>query len=734
MPTAVATDRRELHVALIGNPNSGKSSLFNALAGMHARVGNYPGVTVEKKIGRVRWHGQAVSLIDLPGTYSLAAKSLDEMVAVDVLLGRRSDVERLDVIVCIVDASHLNRHLYLLSQLLDLAVPVVLVLNMWDVAERCGHSIDVAMLSERLGVPVVASQAHRRIGIEQVRQAIVESANRDPAPAPRVFPEAFSREADRLAETLAGYGIAEAPLLMRERLLLESGGTREQQLVVQAGSQLADDLAAARQRIEDAGHAISSLEVTCRYEWVRGVLTGCVTQPPEPKISLTDRIDRVLTHRIGGFVILVAVMLAIFQALYTWAAPLMTWCEAGPEWLAGIVESSLAPGSLRSLIVDGVLAGVGAVLVFLPQIAMLFLFIAILEDCGYMARAAYMMDRLMAPLGLSGHSFLPLMSSFACAVPGIMATRVIGSHRERMVTILIAPLMSCSARLPVYLLLISAFVPQERYLGGWVSLQGLVLFAMSSLRLVIAVPVAWILRRSVFPGASAGFLMELPEYKVPTARLVLHRVYDRSKAFALRAGTLIFATTILVWAAGYFPGDHAELNAIESQIAELASGGTDDAPELTALRDERNRQSAALLRGSLLGRAGQAIEPVVKPLGWDWKIGVGVLASFPAREVIISTMGTIYSLGGDVDEESVGLAAAVKEAEWPDGRPVYNIPVALSLMVFFALCAQCASTLMIIWRETNSWRWPLVCFAYMTGLGYIGALLTYQIGMLMTGA
>jgi ferrous iron transport protein B len=448
---------------------------------------------------------------------------------------------------------------------------------------------------------------------------------------------------------------------------------------------------------------------------------------------LTDRIDAVLTHRAAGLLIFALLMFIVFQALYTWAEPLMGACEAAQGAAAEWVASIIPPGPLQSLLCDGIIAGVGGVLIFLPQIILLFLFIAILEDCGYMARAAYMMDRVMAPLGLSGKSFLPLMSSFACAVPGIMATRVIDNTRERMVTILIAPLMSCSARLPVYLLLIAAFIPATGYLGGLVSLQGLVLFAMSSLGLIVAIPVAWLLKRFVFTTGESTFLMELPDYKLPSLRVVLYRVYERAIAFVTRAGTLIFATTILVWAAGYFPADRSELQRVEAQIAAAEppeiTEEFEPSPELQALYDQRNTINADLMRRSFLGRAGQAIEPIVRPLGWDWRIGVGVLASFPAREVIIATLGTIYSLGGDVDEESTGLQDALKQSRWPDGRLVYNVPVALSLMVFFALCAQCASTLMIIRRETNSWRWPVVCFAYMTALAYVAALIVYQVGM-----
>jgi ferrous iron transport protein B len=343
------------------------------------------------------------------------------------------------------------------------------------------------------------------------------------------------------------------------------------------------------------------------------------------------------------------------------------------------------------------------------------------------------MDKLMTKVGLNGKSFVPLMSSFACAIPGIMATRTIENRRDRMVTILVAPLMSCSARLPVYVLLIGAFIPATRYLGGWVGLHGLVLFAMSSLGLVVAIPVAWLLKKTWFKGETPPFVMELPSYKWPSPRIVIHRVYDRGKSFITRAGTLIFATTILVWAAGYFPGDHTELDRITAQIEQLESeSGADGPPEskVDPLHRRRNELSGQLIASSVLGRVGHAIEPAVKPLGWDWKIGVGAIASFPAREVIIASLGTIYSLGGDVNEEDAGLQAAMRESKWPDGRPVYNIPVALSIMVFFALCAQCAATLMVMRRETNSWRWPLFAFVYMTTLAYVGALITYQVGML----
>jgi ferrous iron transport protein B len=383
-------------------------------------------------------------------------------------------------------------------------------------------------------------------------------------------------------------------------------------------------------------------------------------------------------------------------------------------------------------VVDGVVSGVGGVLVFLPQIVFLFLFIAVLEDCGYMARAAFLMDRLMSKLGLSGKSFIPLMSSFACAIPGVMATRVIENRRDRMVTILIAPLMSCSARLPVYLLLIWAFVPAEAYLGGWVSLQGLVLLAMSSVGALVAVPCAWLLKKTFFRGETPPFVMELPSYKLPSPRVVLHRAYDRGKAFVTRAGTLIFATSIVVWAAGYFPADHSERDGIIRQIEDYKAKPDDDSErtEIAKLTERRDQLGSRLIEQSFLGKIGHAIEPAVRPLGWDWRIGVGAIASFPAREVIIATLGTIYSLGNEVEENDKGLISSLQNATDEEGKKVYSLPVALSIMVFFALCAQCAGTLMTIKRETNTWIWPAFTFAYMTALAYVGALLTYQIGRL----
>jgi ferrous iron transport protein B len=515
-----------------------------------------------------------------------------------------------------------------------------------------------------------------------------------------------------------------------QRLLLDVGGAHSSELSqVPKLSELGQRLARSRQKLQEHGQKVPAIETKVRYGWIRNQLEGIYQRLEQGRDTLSDRIDRWLTHRVWGLVFFALMMFAIYQAI-THGADLVAGQidESLIPFFVTQVESVLEPGMLRSLITDGVIAGVGSVIVFLPIILLLFFFIAILEDCGYMARAAFVMDKVMSYLGLSGKSFLPLMSSFACAVPGIMATRVIESWRDRMVTILIAPLMSCSARLPVYMLMITAFVPSTTGLGGWIGLQGVVLFLMSSLGLIVAIPVAWLLKRFWFQGEPSAFVMELPSYKLPSLRVVFFRVWERAQAFIGRAGSLIFCTAVLVWAAGYFPGDHTRQHELTGQI-EAWQGDQAD-PQLQELEQERRQLSGRLIESSLLGRVGKAIEPAVKPLGWDWRIGVGVLASFPAREVIIATLGTIYSLGGEVGEDDPGLQAALHASRWPDGRPVFNLPVALSIMVFFALCAQCAATLMVIRRETNSWRWPVFTFGYMTLLAYLAALATYQVGSL----
>lgn len=724
---------KTIRVAIVGNPNTGKSTLFTALAGVRQRVGNYPGVTVEKKTGTLRHDGHVFELIDLPGTYSLAPRSPDEMVTVDVLLGRRDNAGPPDVVLSIVDASNLERNLYLVSQVFSLGLPTVVALNMVDLARDRQIEIDIDALAKRLGVPVVAVQANRRIGLAQLQAALAEAVASGPPQCENPFPLAFQQHTSDVAAWLNENSAQPLPHFLIERLLLDGDGYLESELLNGTATNGSQKLRAAREALGAAGLPVPAVEAIARYEWVARVLDGIARRPNDHRLTTSDRIDAVLTHKLWGTLIFVATMAVLFSSIFVLAVPLMSLIDAGVGSLAGFVESLMPEGALRSLIVDGMIGGVGAVVIFLPQILILFLFIALLEDCGYMARAAFLMDRLMAGVGLSGKSFIPLLSSFACAVPGIMATRVIENRRDRLTTILIAPLMSCSARLPVYVILIGAFVPAQYYLGV-IGLQGLVLLAMYSVGAIVAIGVAWLLKKTLLRGATPPFVMELPTYKMPSARTVAFRMTERGWAFVARAGTVIFAVTIVVWALSYYPRSDERVAAdiaakraeIESDPAALA--GFDNSDNLDHLAASLHQ------RYSFLGRAGQWIEPVVRPLGWDWRIGCAAIASFPAREVVMGVLGVVYNLGSDVDVGSEGdqhrLQAQLRAARWDDtGKPVYNLPVALSIMVFFALCAQCAATLAVIRRETNSWRWPIFTFAYMTVLAYVGALLTYQIGI-----
>jgi ferrous iron transport protein B len=701
-------------VALVGNPNTGKSTLFNALSGLRQHVGNYPGATVEMKKGRFAHAGTEFEVIDLPGTYGLAPRSPDEMVAVDLLLGRQPKEQRPDVVLSIVDASNLDRHLYLTTQLLELGVPVVVAVNMVDVAEAQGVRIDYAALARGLGVRVVPIQANRGVGLTALKDALAAAAGgKAPEGGPRL-PDVVEEEVGDLGAELRG----EVPPFLARRLLLDVGGHTERWLVGKHGPALKRHLDEARSRLAAAGCPVPAVEARTRYGWVRAVTAKAVTRPAVRPVTWTDRIDRVLTHRVWGTLIFLAVMFLMFQAIFVGARFLMEPIERLFAAAGDGVKEALPPGPVRSLLADGVINGVGGVLVFLPQIVILFGFIAVLEDCGYMARAAFLMDRLMSRCGLSGKSFIPLLSSVACAVPGVMATRVIENRRDRLATILVAPLMSCSARLPVYGLLIGAFLTEG--FAWW--LPGVALFGMYLIGFTVAPAAALLFKRTLLRGATPLFVMELPAYKRPTAKAVVRRMWDAGWAFVRRAGTLILASMVLVWGLLYFPSADAAGRRFEDQVAQAA-----DEDEANHVRGEWQRQS-------WLGRAGRALEPAFEPLGWDWRIGTAALASFPAREVVVGTLGIVYDRGrveGDEAEES--LRGAIRD-EWAKDpvRGKYPVAVALSLMVFFALCCQCASTLAVIRRETKSWAWPAFTFAYMTALAYVGALVTFQVGRLVT--
>ena len=741
-PPAPKDDARTRWVALLGNPNTGKTTVFNALTGHRAKVANYPGVTVDRREGPLRAL-PGVHALDLPGTYSLAARSPDEMVAVDVLLGRRPETPRPDAVVLVVDASNLERNLYLASQVFETGLPVVVALNMTDIARARGHAIDLPALSAALGVPVVPMAAHRGQGIAELVAEVRRALFAPVAPPPlATFPAAFEREAEALGSVLSASGAGTTPLVERRRMLLDVAGHAEHRAAERGGPAVASAVRAARERLRAVGLPVAGLEAGVRYGAAGAVVARAVRRPAEPVATFSDRLDAVLTHRFLGAIAFAATMTFVFLAIFAWAAPLMDFLDQGIFGpLAEAVASSgwLGGGALESLVVDGVIGGVGGVLVFLPQIAILFLLLAILEDVGYLARAAFLMDRLLRWCGLSGRSFVPMLSSFACAIPGIMATRTIENRRDRLATILVAPLMSCSARIPVYALMIAAFLP------GLSPLESALVFAaMYFVGIVVAVLVAWALRRTILKGAAQPFVIELPPYRLPLPGSVLRRVWEAVREFIVRAGTLILAASLVIWALMYFPHDpsigerrDAAVAAADASV-EVARAVGVKGPALDGVLASAEQAKAvaereaqgAWSRGSWLGQAGHVIEPVFEPIGWDWKVSVAVLASFPAREVVVSTLGVIYDVEAE-DESSEALRDQLRHATWESGpragEPVFDLGSALALMVFFALCCQCVSTLVVMRRETGSWGWPVLAFTYMTVLAWVGAFLTSAI-------
>jgi len=695
-------------IVTLGNPNTGKSTLFNALTGMRQKVGNFPGVTVEHLRGETTIGERRVKVVDLPGTYSLAAQSPDEMVAIDVLLGRIEEVGHPDAVLVVVDANNLRRNLFLASQVLELPLPVVVALNMIDVAETQGAKIDAAALATALGAPVVPMCAARGEGLDDLRRAL-ETALDGTAAARKPVDPALHDAAAGLARELSSAGDT-ISTLEAVRALIDAGGYAETRLL-QKRPAAASRLAAIREQLGQ-GRSLATLEARNRYSWINAIVSE-VEQRASDVTRHSDRIDRVLNHPVLGSALFVFTMAVIFQSVFAWAAPLMDaidgWSGSLGELVAAHVDSPL----LASFLTDGVIAGVGSVLVFLPQIIILFAFIILLEDTGYMSRAAFLMDRLMRWCGLSGQSFIPMLSSFACAVPGIMGTRVIPGRRDRIATIIAAPFMTCSARLPVYALLIAAFVPPHKYLGGWVNLQGLVLLGFYLLGMVAGILTAFVLHRTILRGPTASFLLELPPYRLPNPRSVLIKLYGRALIFLKRAGTIIFSIAIVIWFLASFP--------------QASPIGDDPAGDPQA--QVRHRQ--ATLEQSYLGTASKTVAPLFEPLGWDWKITAAVIASFPAREVVIAVLGTLYAI--DAEDEG-SLIERIKQSRWPDGRLVFSLPMALGLMVFYALCLQCVATIAVMRRETNTWRWPLFAWVYMTTLGYVGALLCFQIGSAITAA
>jgi ferrous iron transport protein B len=757
--------RPPVYVALTGNPNCGKTTLFNALTGLRAKVGNYAGVTVERKEGKLTGieAKTPIRVLDLPGTYSLSPNSLDEQVSRDVLLNRLPELPAPNLIVVVVDASNLQRNLYYATQVIELGHPTILALNMVDVAELNGHTIDAAKLAELLGVPVVPIVASTGAGLPELREKIVALATASHEMKPRLFcqlPGLFRIEATALADLLAKtyqerqlQATAEALLLLSNEKALASSSTHYPQTIQ-------DAVTAARKRLDAANVDWRGAPIEWRYARVAEIQQAVTTELEAPGETFSDKVDRVVTHKIWGTLIFVAVMYLIFQCIFTFAEYPMTWLESGVAWAGAQTGAMIPPGDLHDLLVNGVIAGVGGVVVFLPQILMLFLFIGLLEDTGYMARAAFLMDRLMSRVGLHGKSFIPMLSSFACAIPGIMATRTIENPKDRLVTILVAPLMSCSARLPVYTLLIGACIP-DRVLGnlnysldlgftefnvfGFLGLRGLTMLAMYLLGIVVALLMAWIFKKTLLKGETPMLIMELPPYKRPLLRVVLRHVWERAKLFLTRAGTVILGISIVLWFLATYPRNSELAAEFDTRRSELTnsfnafslSTGTGGLATKTALEEQLaaldQEQTGENLRRSFAGMMGRAIEPVIEPLGFDWKIGIGLVASFAAREVFVSTMSTVYSVG-EFDDSDAGmqtLAQTLRDQQRPDGTPVYTTLTGVTLMVFYVFAMQCVSTVAVVRRETNSWKWPFFQWLYMGALAWGLAFLTYHGGKLL---
>jgi ferrous iron transport protein B len=713
-------ERRRL-IAILGNPNAGKSTLFNRLTGLRQKVGNYPGVTVEKKVGLCELpSGSTAEIVDLPGTYSLRPGSPDERIVRDVLFGLDENTPSPDLIVFVLDATKLDRHLFLALQIVEIGRPVVVALNMIDSAREQGVDVDEIVLEQTLGVPVVPVSASKGVGLGNLRRVMDRDVESSTATFRRRPPQ-VARLLGSLSSRLPRRGLLSASgrLDLAMALLLDDG--EDDDLARYAPPEVQDDLRILRRRLDEIDPGWRTEETAGLYESIEEILERVVRRPDEPQDRTRERLDRVLTHRVFGPVIFVILMGAVFQSVFEWASPVMDTIDAGVGLLGGFVGGVIPDGPLRSLLVDGVIAGVGAIVIFVPQIAVLFFFISVMEDSGYMARAAFIMDRVMGRFGLSGRAFIPLLSSFACAIPGIMATRTIDNRRDRITTIMIAPFMSCSARLPVYALLIGAFIPNRMI--GFLTLPGLVLFSMYFLGIFAAVGVAAALKGTVLRGGKPLYVMELPPYRVPDWRSVLITVKTRCFLFLRKAGTIILAVSIVLWFLASYPKGGGEVAELEAQLNAARAAGETAAAE--ALRREISGET---LRHSFAGEAGRWLEPVIAPLGFDWKMGIALITSFAAREVMVSTMATVYNLD-DGDEGFLSLRETLRRARDPiTGERIYSPLVGISLMVFFVLACQCMSTVAVARRETNSWRWPIFMILLMNSIAWSASFVVFQGG------
>jgi ferrous iron transport protein B len=702
-------------IALIGNPNSGKTALFNQLTGMHQKVSNYPGVTVDRKIGKLKLNNnQHIDLLDLPGTYSLTAESFDEQVVTEQVLHWLHSDEKPEVIISVVDASNLSRNLYLTSQVMDLGIPVVIALNMsdrTDEAKRIAEEDIKNMFGAEAAVYVSASQ---KTGIDALKSTLSFALRPHSANVNHAVKLSNISSITPLIQWLQSeFAYTEEAAIAQGLRLVTRNSTfklyknyfkKNNNALDYKLTKLESIVQQSRDAMEKKGISYKIIEATLRYHWLDKQL-GSTENARVDKIkesSFSEKLDKVLTHQYMGPIIFVGILYFIFQTIFTFSSYPMEWIDSGVAAFGHSIHQMMSPGILRDLLVEGVIGGVGAILIFLPQILILVFFLAILEDTGYMARVVVMMDKFMTKVGLHGRSVLPLMSGFACAIPGVMATRTIDSWKERLITILIVPLISCSARLPVYAMLIGAFIPSEK-VSGIFGLQGLVLVFMYFLGTATALVIAKIFSRFITLKSHSNFVMELPPYRVPLLRSTLYQVYQRARGFLTDAGKIILAISIVLWFLASFPKvQHQETGEMMTKI-----------------------------EASYAGQLGKKMEPFIAPLGFDWKIGIGLVTSFAAREVMVSTLSTIYNVE-DGSGEMVNLSRAlVNDTNEQTGKKTYSILTALSLLVFYVFAAQCMATFAIVKKETNSWKWPLIMTGYMTSLAYFASLLVFQGGKIL---
>ena len=687
-----ASDDDSKWIALVGNPNCGKTAIFNLLTGLNQKVSNYPGVTVEKKTGLVRSENLTYKVLDLPGTYSLQPESFDEEIVLEQVTNWAKGETPPAIVISVVDASNLARNLFLTSQLLDLNIPIIVALNMMDRLND-EEKIDYLKLANKLGVnAVVPISAKKNQGFDELKSTI-ETVLVSPKITNDSLPWIKSELVDHLV-----------PLIETQFDSKDFAIAQSLRMVTHAKNVNGDSsrIKSIQQVISNLGYQPQTVEATLRYRWIDDIVSTVLKRStPEIKNkTVSEKWDQIFTHRWVGPVIFIAILYFIFQSIFTWATVPMDWIQVGVDQVSVFILSKMPSGMLRDILVEGIIGGVGAIIIFLPQILILSLFLTLLEDTGYMARVAFMLDRGMTKMGLHGKSVLPLMSGYACAIPGIMSTRTIDSWKERLITILILPLMSCSARLPVYTLLIGAFIPPV-IVGGIFNLQGLTLVTMYFLGTVMAMILAKVFSKFIKEKASSSFVMELPPYRIPIIRSIFRHVFIRGKLFLVNAGKIIMAISILLWFLASFP-------KVDPKVVDVNP-----------------------IRYSYVGRIGHAIEPVIRPLGFDWKIGIGLLTSFAAREVMVSTMATIYNVE-DSGDYTVNLREAMQQdINEKTGKPTYTPLVALALMVFYVFAAQCMATFAIVRQETNSWKWPLFMVAYMTALAYFSAMLVYQGGLLL---